>query len=179
MYVCIWSFISVCMYVYVYVCMCLAVRRARRQLPLGEAERVVRRALQVDAARQTGPLTLIHTYIHTYMNTIIHLIIILLVFIHTYVPAYINANIHTYSSGRAFPGPVWVGVSAAVRSSSLCPRDKQGQAEEERGRRILQPWSRSGTHITARHHGPYSYIHIRFSKHAHIHTCKLNEHIDT
>ncbi len=68
MYVWIWSFIYVhmyvYMYVYMYVCMCLAVRRARRQLPLGEAERVVRRALQVDAARQIGPLTLVHTYIH-------------------------------------------------------------------------------------------------------------------
>ena len=71
------------MFTCMYVCMCLAVRRARRQLPLGEAERVVRRALQVDAARQTGPLTLVQTYIHTYMNTIIHLIIILLAFIHT------------------------------------------------------------------------------------------------
>ncbi len=68
MYVCIWSFTYVCMY----VCMCLAVRRARRQLSLGEAERVVRRALQVDAARQTGPLTLVQTNIHTYIHTYIH-----------------------------------------------------------------------------------------------------------
>jgi hypothetical protein len=95
------------MYLCMYVCMCLAVRRARRQLPLGEAERVVRRALQVDAARQTGPLTLvqtyIHTYIHTYMKTIIHNNF---AYSYTYIPTYINACIHTYSSGRAFPGPV-------------------------------------------------------------------------
>ena len=126
-------------------------------------------------ARQVRLLLYIHTYIDEYHYTFNNNFACF----YTYIPTYMNANIHTYSSGRAFPGPVWVGVSAAVRLSSLCPRDKQGQAEEERGGRILQPWSGSGTNITARQHGSYSYIHIRFSKHAHIHTCKLNEHIDT
>ena len=37
-----------CMYVCMYVCMCLTVHRARRQFTLGGAERVVRRALQVE-----------------------------------------------------------------------------------------------------------------------------------
>ena len=117
----IWSFISVCMYVCMY-CMCLAVRRVRRQLTLGEAARVVRRALQVDA---TGPLTLVHTYIHLYVHEYFYTYNINLACSYTYI--------HTYSSGRAFPGPVWVGVSAADRASSLCPRDEQGQGEEERG----------------------------------------------
>ena len=61
-----------CICICMYVCVCLAVRRSRRQLTLGEAERVVRRALQVDAARQTGALTLVHTCIHTYIHTYIH-----------------------------------------------------------------------------------------------------------
>ncbi len=95
MYVCIWSFIYVHMYVCMYVCMCLAVRRARRQLPLGEAERVVRRALRVDAARQTGPLTLGQTNIHTYIHSTY--------IVHTYIDEYhytfknnLLAFIHTY-----------------------------------------------------------------------------------
>ena len=114
-------YLYVCMYVCMY-CMCLAVRRVRRQLTLGEAARVVRRALQVDA---TGPLTLVHTYIHLYVHEYFYTYNINLACSYTYI--------HTYSSGRAFPGPVWVGVSAADRASSLRPRDEQGQGEEERG----------------------------------------------
>ena len=170
-------YLSVCIYVYMYVCIWQSAEPEDNSRSEKLSELFEERSKWILLTRQVRLLLYIHTYIHTYHYTFNDN----LGCSYSYIPAYINAYIHTYSSGRGFPGPVWVGVAAAVRSSSLCPRDKQGQAEEEGGGRILQPWSGRGTHITARHHGSYSYIHIRFSNHTHayMHTYKLDAHIDT
>ena len=94
-----------------------------------------------------------HTYIHTYIH------------INDHMQTYIISVICIHNTTDMIYSFICTYIRTSPASS---PAISKAKRRKNAGGRILQPWSGSGTHITARHHGSYSYIHIRFRDHTYM-----------